>query len=238
MPINKIDSIDVNGVTYDLEDASAVKAITVNNITHMPLSGDVDLGDLQEELVSGTNIKTINNNSILGSGNLEVGGGGTVVYDGDSTADTPYDNLFAITVASGVDAVSVGLDMDLLWHNASPTSSLSGISVQDDLSDYKWFMFEVCPNYSESSYRNAIQYNFVRIGQDTTLWSTNTLATTAQMNAYWMTRSVSATTSGITVGGGYSKKVSDTSAPVSNNNVCTVMNIYGIRGVINDLTGD
>ena len=144
----------------------------------------------------------------------------------------------AITVGTGVNAVSVGLDMDLLWHNASPTSSSSGYSIQDDLSDYKWFMFEVCPNYAESTYQNAIQYNFVRIGQDTTLWSTNTLATATQMNAYWMTRSVSATASGITVGGGYQKKVSDTSAPASNNNVCTVMNIYGIRGVINDLTGD
>lgn len=201
-----------DNVTYNVKDTSAVNSITVNGTTNYPVSGDVDLGT--------------------------VGGGGTVVYDGDSTTDTPYDNLFAVTVGTGVNAVSVGLDMDLLWHNASPTSSSSGISVQDNLSDYKWFMFEVCPNYSESSYRNAIQYNFVRIGQDATLWSTNTLATTAQMNAYWMTRSVSATTSGITVGGGYSKKVSDTSAPVSNNNVCTVMNIYGIRGVINDLTGD
>lgn len=34
----------------------------------------------QEKLISGTNIKTINNNSILGSGNLTIGGGsGTAV---------------------------------------------------------------------------------------------------------------------------------------------------------------
>ena len=35
---------------------------------------------LQEELVSGTNIKTINGTAILGSGNIEVGGGGTSDY--------------------------------------------------------------------------------------------------------------------------------------------------------------
>lgn len=32
--------------------------------------------DLQDKLVSGTNIKTINNQSLLGSGNIDVGGGG------------------------------------------------------------------------------------------------------------------------------------------------------------------
>lgn len=31
----------------------------------------------QEKLVSGTNIKTINNESILGSGNMNIQGGGT-----------------------------------------------------------------------------------------------------------------------------------------------------------------
>jgi len=35
-----------------------------------------DLGSKQDKLVSGTNIKTINGNSILGSGNIEIGGGG------------------------------------------------------------------------------------------------------------------------------------------------------------------
>ena len=42
----------------------------------------VDLTGKQDTLVSGTNIKTINNNSILGSGNLTIsGGGGTSDYD-------------------------------------------------------------------------------------------------------------------------------------------------------------
>lgn len=57
----------------------------VGNITGANLSGtntgDQDLSGLQEELVSGTNIKTINNESILGSGNLTViGGGGTSLW--------------------------------------------------------------------------------------------------------------------------------------------------------------
>ena len=40
----------------------------------------------QEKLVSGTNIKTINGSSVLGSGDLTVGGGGNIVYCTCSTA--------------------------------------------------------------------------------------------------------------------------------------------------------
>ena len=38
-----------------------------------------ELDDKQDTLVSGTNIKTINSQSLLGSGNIEIGGGGTQV---------------------------------------------------------------------------------------------------------------------------------------------------------------
>ena len=33
--------------------------------------------DLQEKLVSGSNIKTVNNNTLLGEGNLDIEGGST-----------------------------------------------------------------------------------------------------------------------------------------------------------------
>ena len=47
----------------------------------------------QDTLVSGTNIKTINNNSILGSGNLVIsgGGGGGEIYELDATDATKWD---------------------------------------------------------------------------------------------------------------------------------------------------
>lgn len=40
---------------------------------------DVELAKKQDTLVSGTNIKTINNQSIVGSGNITIQGGGTGV---------------------------------------------------------------------------------------------------------------------------------------------------------------
>lgn len=51
----------------------------------------------QEKLVSGTNIKTINNQSVLGSGNIAISGGGSTVLDfypiGSyyETSDTSFD---------------------------------------------------------------------------------------------------------------------------------------------------
>ena len=48
----------------------------------------IDLSDKQDLLVSGTNIKTINNQSLLGSGNITIEGGGGAVdqtFDGTST---------------------------------------------------------------------------------------------------------------------------------------------------------
>lgn len=57
----------------------------VNKITTPPttseLIGKVNeiVDDKQDILVSGTNIKTINNQSLLGSGNIDIQGGGSDV---------------------------------------------------------------------------------------------------------------------------------------------------------------
>ena len=51
----------------------------------------------QDTLVSGTNIKTINNESILGSGNITVGGGtSSSVFGYDSTNDAIIVSLAAL----------------------------------------------------------------------------------------------------------------------------------------------
>jgi hypothetical protein len=60
--------------------------IMVNKITTPPttseLIGKVNeiIDDKQDTLVSGTNIKTINNTSILGSGNIDIQGGGVEAF--------------------------------------------------------------------------------------------------------------------------------------------------------------
>ena len=58
----------------------------------------------QDTLVSGTNIKTINNQSLLGSGNISISGGG-----GSYTAGTGIDitnNVISAKIATSVSSTS------------------------------------------------------------------------------------------------------------------------------------
>lgn len=75
----EIEKISVDSVVYDISDANAVKNIQMNGSTLTKSSGTVNLGTVitdvsnkQDTLVSGTNIKTINNTSLLGSGNITI----------------------------------------------------------------------------------------------------------------------------------------------------------------------
>lgn len=52
------------------------------------IGSDVDLSSKQDVLVSGQNIKTINGNSLLGSGNLEIQGGGPSITVDDTLSTT------------------------------------------------------------------------------------------------------------------------------------------------------
>ena len=70
----------------------------------------------QDTLVSGTNIKTINNESILGSGNIEIEGGG------DVTVDTSLDSSSTNAVANS--AVSAALNYNNMFlYRVDPVKS-------------------------------------------------------------------------------------------------------------------
>lgn len=59
----------------------------------------------QNTLVSGTNIKTVNNQSLLGSGNIEIQGGGV----GFDSISTNQDGTLLITLTNG-DTITVDLN--------------------------------------------------------------------------------------------------------------------------------
>lgn len=67
--------------TFHFESTTANHTVVQTTITPTGVSADTSYHSYQEQLVSGTNIKTINGKSILGEGNLEIsGGGGTTDY--------------------------------------------------------------------------------------------------------------------------------------------------------------
>lgn len=67
--------------TFHFESITANHTVALTTITPTGVSVDTSYHSYQEQLVSGTNIKTINGESILGEGNLEISGsGGTTDY--------------------------------------------------------------------------------------------------------------------------------------------------------------
>ena len=77
---------------------------------------DTALNGKQATLVSGTNIKTVNNQSLLGRGNIVIQGGGTGVDIatswGNPTSDSkvPSEKLVKDSLDGKVNSVTFGLD--------------------------------------------------------------------------------------------------------------------------------
>ena len=128
--MSNISKIKISGTSYNLKDENACKVVELTQAQYdaLPASAktsnslfvitdaegadlsnyytksevDTALSDKQDALVSGTNIKTINNQSILGEGNIDIqgGGGGKAIEAGrgisittGETADTVSFNL-------------------------------------------------------------------------------------------------------------------------------------------------
>lgn len=103
-----INKISVAGTIYDLQDQNASKTVELTqseydglavkeqntfyiitdaqggDLSNYYTKGETDtlLGEKQPTLVSGTNIKTINNESLLGEGNIDIQGGGGKAIEG------------------------------------------------------------------------------------------------------------------------------------------------------------
>lgn len=98
--------------SYTEQYKGTVTGVKMNGSTKTPSGGVVDLGTVitshqdisgkQDKLVSGTNIKTINGASILGSGNITIEGGS----GGGSTTTKPY--VLQAVALSELEVLGVG----------------------------------------------------------------------------------------------------------------------------------
>lgn len=149
-----INKIRLSGTTYDLQDKNAAKTVELTQEQYDGLSvkeqntfyiisdataGDLSnyytkqetdtlLGEKQPTLVSGTNIKTINNESILGEGNIDIQGGSSVNVvqtTGTSTSDVMSQD--AVTKSFNTYTVTADYDSGEVryWTWTNPTSSKS-----------------------------------------------------------------------------------------------------------------
>ena len=135
-----INKISVAGTIYDLQDKNAAKTVELTQEQYDALdvkeqnvfyiitdatAGDLSnyytkeqtdtlLGKKQPTLVSGTNIKTINNESLLGEGNIDIQGGGSMTVDtslnSGSTNAVANNAVTNNTLSGGVESdISMGV---------------------------------------------------------------------------------------------------------------------------------
>lgn len=91
------------GVSTPVTTADTALDITEADLPYQAVNKQYVDNNFQAKLVSGTNIKTINNQSLLGSGNIDIsGGGGTIIVDAELSEDStnPVQNKI-ITSALG-----------------------------------------------------------------------------------------------------------------------------------------
>ena len=93
----------------------------------------------QATLVSGPNIKTINNNSLLGSGNISISTGGTVDSAFSTTSENPVQNkVITNAFKDKADALSLDSNDDLHTENAfyiNGDTKTTGNTVQYHITD-------------------------------------------------------------------------------------------------------
>lgn len=129
--VNNISPVDGN-VTLSIPD--------ISNLANKDLSNLSTIGNskFQAPLVSGTNIKTINNTSLLGSGNIDIQGGGTITVDEalSTTSTNPVQNKVITTeLNKKIESIS-GSDVTTAlgytpYNSTNPAGYISGITSSD-----------------------------------------------------------------------------------------------------------
>ena len=157
----------------------------------------------QETLVSGTNIKTINGNSLLGSGNIAIISGVSSVNGATGTVVLDADDVGAMS------------KWDLLWTNASPSSSFAAQTVSLDLSGYDAVLVTSCLATSATNQDNAM---LVMVGDSARLCGTDNAN-----NAF--NRELTVLSSGVQFYSGQTGTSSQNASRIP-------LKIFGIKGVV------
>ena len=147
-----INKISVAGTIYDIQDQNASKTVELTqaeydglavknpntfyiitdaqggNLSNYYTKGETDtlLGQKQPTLVSGTNIKTINNESLLGEGNIDIQGGSSVnVVQATGTSTSDVMSQDAVTKAFNTYTISPNYDggIPIGWSWIRPNGS-------------------------------------------------------------------------------------------------------------------
>lgn len=128
---NRIANIDLSGKadktelptkTSDLTNDSNFIDKDVNNLTNYYKKAEIDTSK-QDTLVSGTNIKTVNNNSLLGSGNINLSG--TTIPVSDTPPEDPENNSLWVDTDDDEHLAEVDDEVSTTSNNAVSNSAIT-----------------------------------------------------------------------------------------------------------------
>lgn len=136
----------------------------------------------QDKLVSGTNIKTVNNQSLLGSGNISIEGGGTITVDSalSNTSENPVQNKVITTRITSIESS--------LGSKANASDIPTKVSQLENDSQYqtKSNLDTALADYAKTSdvnSKNALQDTAIQDNADAIATINQTLATKADTSA-------------------------------------------------------
>ena len=127
----------------------------------------------QDKLVSGTNIKTINNQSILGSGNISIEGGGSTVVVDDALSDTSENPVQNKVITTKVNSLETSLGSKA---NASDIPTKVSQLENDSTYQTKANLDTALADYAKTSdvnSKNALQDEAIQSKQDKLISGTN-----------------------------------------------------------------
>lgn len=125
--------------------STALNAKADTATTYTKTEVDTALGGKQATLVSGTNIKTINNQSILGSGNIDIQGGGSDINVVQTTGTSTTDVMSQDAVTTAINTVS----------GAIPSTYVSTITIDNDEGYQRFYRFSTPSNFNYFTLNNA-----------------------------------------------------------------------------------
>jgi len=177
--------IDNNGLKLQLETASTIASFDANkNVVSLPLATYPSLSELinvknvtspiqdqfsgkQNTLVSATNIKTINGNSLLGSGDLVVSGGGVAPQTG--TIIVTSGTTFTVPTGVGITTSTI-FNIELVGGGGGAGSVLATAGASGSGGGGGGYCFKTVTGLSPGNYTCAIGVGGAQItaGTDTT----------------------------------------------------------------------
>ena len=125
-----------------------VSGTNIKTVNSNSLLGQGDIA-VQEPLVSGTNIKTVNSNSLLGQGDIAVQ---EPLVSGTNIKTV---NNQSILGQGNINIQASGLTFDTVWTNEAPTSAFSSQTLSLDLSTYNFIIIEYNLAVTDPNIKNS-----------------------------------------------------------------------------------